>query len=128
MKKVLVFIVMVVIAVVFTTGTASAKTSDKQLAVNWANNYGGGYTIEKVITVSKGGIKGKIKGTKWTVKYPIIYRNIEISYHNLRHTLIRAYNNAKMLRQKVKKGKKVIVYMVEKNGDVCAMVCFGKVK
>ena len=114
MKKTLVFIVMVVIAVVFSTGAASAKTSDLQLAKNWAKNHGGGYTIEKVITVSKGGIKGKIKGTKWTVKYPIIYRNIEISYHNLRHTLILAYNNSKMLRQKVKKGKKVACYMIEK--------------
>ena len=128
MKRVLVFIVMVVIAVVFTTGTASAKTNDYQRAVNWANNHGGGYTIEKVITVANGGYKVKVKGTKWTVKYPIIYRNIEISYHNLRHTLIRAYNNSKMLRQKVKKGKKVACYMIEKNGDVCAMVCCGKVK
>ncbi len=100
MKKVIIIIMMVVVAVVFTTGAASAKTSDLQLAVNWANNHGGGYTIEKVITVSKGGTKGKVKGTKWTVKYP----------------------------KKVKKGKKVIVYMVEKNGDVCAMVCLGKVK
>lgn len=100
MKKILVFIVMVVIAVVFTTGTASAKTSDLQLAKNWAKNHGGGYTIEKVITVSKGGTKGNVKDTKWIVKYP----------------------------KKVKKGKKVIVYMVEKNGDVCAMVCLGKVK
>lgn len=100
MKKILVVIVMVVIAVVFTTGTASAKTSDKQLAQNWANNHGGGYTIEKVITIAKGGTKGKVKSTNWIVKYP----------------------------KKVKKGKKVTCYMVEKNGDVCAMVCLGKVK
>ena len=97
MKKILVVIVMVVIAVVFSTGAASAKTSDKQLAQNWVNSHGGGYTIEKVITVANGGYKVEVKGTKWTVKYPIIYRNIEISYHNLRHTLIRAYNNSKML-------------------------------
>lgn len=100
MKKILVVIVMVVIAVVFTTGTASAKTNDYQLAKNWTKNHGGDYTIEKVITVAKGGYKGKVKGTKWTVKYP----------------------------KKVKKGKKVTVYMIEKNGDVCAMVCCGKVK
>ena len=100
MKKILVVIMMVVVAVVFSTGAASAKTSDLQLAKNWANNHGGGYTIEKVITVSKGGTKGNIKGTKWTVKYP----------------------------KKVKKGKKVACYMIEKNGDVEAMVCLGKVK
>ena len=100
MKKVLVVMMMVVIAMVFSTGAASAKTSDKQLAQNWVNNHGGGYTIEKVITVSKGGTKGKVKGTKWMVKYP----------------------------KKVKKGKKVTVYMVEKNGDVCAMICLGVVK
>ena len=100
MKRVLVVMMVVVIAVVFSTCTASAKTSDKQLAVNWANNHGGGYTIEKVITVSKGGTTGQVKGTKWRVKYP----------------------------KKVKKGKKVTCYMIEKNGDVCAMVCCGKVK
>ena len=100
MKKIIIVMVMVVIAVVFTTGAASAKTNDYQLSKNWADNHGGGYTIEKVITVSKGGTKGNVKGTKWTVKYP----------------------------KKVKKGKKVTVYMIEKNGDVCAMVCCGKVK
>lgn len=100
MKKVLLVIMMVVIAVVFTTGAASAKTSDKQLAQNWINNHGGGYTIEKVITVSNGGYKGKVKRTKWTVKYP----------------------------KKVKKGKKVTCYMIEKNGDVKAMVCLGRIK
>lgn len=100
MKKVLVVIMMVVIAVVFSTGAASAKTSDKQLAQNWVNNHGGGYTIEKVITISKGGKKGKVKGTSYIVKYP----------------------------KKIKKGKRVTCYMIEKNGDVCAMVACGKVK
>ena len=100
MKRVLVVMMVVVIAVVFTTGTASAKTNDLQLAKNWAKNHGGGYTIEKVITVSKGGAKGKVQGTKYVVRYP----------------------------KKVKKGKKVTCYMIEKNGDVKAMVCLGKVK
>lgn len=99
MKKVFV-ICIIALVLIFSSVTSYGGTSDKQLAINWANNHGGGYTIEKVITVSKGGTKGKIKGTKWTVKYP----------------------------KKVKKGKKVTVYMVEKNGDVYAMICLGKVK
>lgn len=96
------FVVMLIITItlVFTTTTTCATTSDYQLAKNWANKHGGGYTIEKVITVAQGGYKGKVKGTKWTVKYP----------------------------KKVKKGKRVTVYMIEKNGDVYAMVCCGKIK
>lgn len=96
------FVAMIIALMVALSGVsiASAGTSDKQLAENWANSHGGGYTITKVITVSKGGKKGQVKGTKWTVKYP----------------------------KKVKKGKKITVYMVEKNGDVYAMVCLGKVK
>ena len=80
--------------------TSYGGTSDYQKAVNWSNSHGGGYTIEKVVTISKGGTKGKVKGTSYNVKYP----------------------------KKVKKGKKVTCYMIEKNGDVCAMVCLGKVK
>ena len=90
----------ITLALILSSVTSYGATSDKQLAVNWVNNHGGGYTITKVITVSKGGTKGKVKGTKWAVKYP----------------------------KKVKKGKNVTVYMIEKNGDVCAMVCLGKVK
>lgn len=95
-------IIICIIALVLTLSsvTSYGATSDKQLAQNWVNNHGGGYTITKVITISKGGTKGKVKGTKYTVKYP----------------------------KKVKKGKKVTVYMIEKNGDVKAMVCLGKVK
>ena len=100
MKKALIISLVVCIAMMFCSVTAFGGTSDKQLAQNWANSHGGGYTIEKVVTVSKGGTKGQVKGTKWTVKYP----------------------------KKVKKGKKVTVYMVEKSGDVKAMVCLGKVK
>ena len=90
----------VIIMLMAVSTTAFGGTSDKQLAQNWANSHGGGYTIEKVITVSKGGTKGKVKGTSYTVRYP----------------------------KKVKKGKKVTVYMVEKNGEVYAMVALGKVK
>ena len=93
-------IIIVVVALMLTTCTTYAKSNDYEIAKQWANNHGGGYTITKVITISKGGTKGKVKGTKWAVKYP----------------------------KKVKKGKKVTVYMVEKNGDVKAMVCLGKVK
>ena len=81
MKKVFI-ICIIALTLIFSSVTSYGGTSDKQLAINWANNHGGGYTIEKVITVSKGGTKGK----------------------------------------------KVTVYMVEKNGDVYAMVCLGKVK
>ena len=93
-------ICIITLVLMFSSVASYGATSDKQLAQNWVNNHGGGYTITKVITISKGGKKGKVKGTKYIVKYP----------------------------KKVKKGKKVTVYMVEKNGDVCAMVCLGKVK
>ena len=92
--------VIVLVVMALSGATASAGTSDYQLAKNWANKHGGGYTIEKVVTVAQGGYKGKVKGAKWTVKYP----------------------------KKVTKGKTVNVYMVEKSGDVKAMVCLGKVK
>lgn len=100
MKKHFITVLVAVVIAFSGVSFAHAGTSDKQLAENWANSHGGGYTITKVITVSKGGKKGQVKGTKWTVKYP----------------------------KKVKKGKKVTVYMIEKNGDVYAMVCLGKVK
>lgn len=98
MKKAI--IVLIIVAIFSTCDISFGATSDYQLAQNWVNSHGGGYTIEKVVTVSKGGTKGQVKGTKWIVKYP----------------------------KKVKKGKKVTVYMVEKNGDVEAMVCLGKIK
>ena len=98
MKKAI--IVLVIVAILSCCDIAHGATSDKQLATEWANAHGGGYTIEKVVTVAKGGKVGKVKGTRYTVKYP----------------------------RKVKKGKTVTVYMVEKNGEVYAMVCLGKVK
>lgn len=93
-------IISVIIALMLTTCTTYAKSNDYDIAKQWVKNHDGKYTITKVVTISKGGTKGKVKGTNWVVKYP----------------------------KKVKKGKKVTVYMVEKNGDVCAMVCLGKVK
>ena len=93
-------IISVIIALMLTTCTTYAKSNDYDIAKQWVKNHDGKYTITKVVTISKGGKKGKVKGTNWTVKYP----------------------------KKVKKGKKVTCYMIEKNGDVCAMVACGKVK
>ena len=99
MRKIFI-ICIIALVLIFSSVASYGATSDKQLAENWVNNHGGGYTITKVITISKGGKKGKVKGTSYIVKYP----------------------------KKVKKGKKVTCYMIEKNGDVCAMVACGKVK
>ena len=99
MKKLFV-VCIIALVLIFSSVTSYGATSDYQKAVNWSNSHGGGYTIEKVITIAKGGTKGKVKGTNWVVKYP----------------------------KKVKKGKRVVCYMIEKKGDVCAMVCLGKVK
>lgn len=99
MRK-LFIICIITLALIFSSVASYGGTSDYQLAKNWANKHGGGYTITKVVTVSKGGYKGQVKGTKWRVKYP----------------------------RKVAKGKRITVYMIEKNGDVYAMVALGKVK
>ena len=82
-----------------TKATTKAK-SNKALAKEWAKAHGGGFKIKKLVTISKGGKKGKVKGTSYIVKYP----------------------------KKVKKGKRVTCYMIEKNGEVYAMVACGKVK
>lgn len=74
--------------------------SNKALAKEWAKAHGGGFKIKKLVTISNGGKKGKVKGTSYIVKYP----------------------------KKVKKGKRVTCYMIEKNNEVYAMVCLGKVK
>lgn len=122
MKKVIIFTLVMVIAVVFSTGAASAKTSDLQLAKNWAKAHysepikvvnefkvpskrKGTTYIEKVRTVSDGGTKGHTVKGKYFVKYP----------------------------KKVKKGKKVTMYLVwnPKNNacdDVVAVVCLGMIK
>ena len=99
MKRILISVI-IALMLTMATCTTYATTSDYELARQWVKNHSGKYTITKVITVSKGGKKGNVKGTKWTVKYP----------------------------KKIKKGKRVVCYMIEKKGDVCAMVCCGKVK
>lgn len=99
MKHKLISLVLVLVMMVSTTCAASAA-SDYDLAKDWMNKHAKGGHIEKVNTTAKGGYKGKVNGTKYTVRYP----------------------------KKVKKGKKVTVYMVEKKGDVKAMICLGKVK
>ena len=93
-------IISVIIALTLTTCTTYAKSNDYDIAKKWVNNHSGKYTITKVITISQGGTKGNVKGTKYVVRYP----------------------------KKVKKGKRVVCYMIEKKGDVYAMVCCGKVK
>ena len=93
-------IISVIIALMLTTCTTYAKSNDYDIAKQWVKNHDGKYTITKVVTIAKGGTKGRVKGTKYIVRYP----------------------------KKVKKGKRVVCYMIEKNGDVCAMVCLGKVK
>lgn len=101
MKKFTIIIITIIMSFTCLVVPANASSkSDYQLAKEWKAKHCPKAHIEKVITISKGGYKGKVKGTKWTVKYP----------------------------KKVKKGKKVIVYMVEKKKDVVAMVCLGIVK
>ena len=100
MKKMIISLIVIVTMALASVPAYASAQSDYELAKSWANSHCNGATIEKVTTISKGGYKGKVKGTKWTVKYP----------------------------KKVKKGKKVTVYMVEKGNDVVAMVCLGKVK
>ena len=89
----------VIIMIALASMPAYGATSDAQLAQKYVNGHPG-TAIEKVVTVSKGGKKGQVKGTSYSVKYP----------------------------KSVKKGKKVTVYMITKGGDVVAMVCLGKVK
>lgn len=93
-------IILVILLFMLATCTTYAKSNDYEIAKQWVNNHDGKYTITKVVTISKGGTKGKVKGMKYVVRYP----------------------------KKVKKGKRVVCYMIEKKGDVCAMVCCGKVK
>lgn len=122
MKKSIIFTIVMVIAITFTTGTASAKTNDLQLAKNWTKSHysepikvvnefkvppkrKGTVYIEKVCTVSDGGKKGHTVKGKYVVRYP----------------------------KKVKKGKKITMYFVwnPKNNacdDVVAVVCLGVVK
>ena len=69
MRK-LFIICIITLALTFSSVASYGSTSDYQIAKNWANNHGGGYTITKVVTVSKGGYKGQVKNTRYIVKYP----------------------------------------------------------
>ena len=97
MRKLLVALAIIL---AMTAPSYASSQSDYDLAKAWANKHCKGATIEAVNTTAKGGCKGKVNGTKYTVKYP----------------------------KKVAKGKRVKVYFVEKKGDIKAMVCLGKVK
>lgn len=88
----------IIIAMTIATTGTASAASDYDLAKDWKAKHCKSGHIEKVNTTAQGGYKGK--AGKWTVKYP----------------------------KKVKKGKKVKVYMVVKNGDVKAMICLGIVK
>lgn len=119
MRIIIIMIVAVAIAL-SVTSPASAKASDLAKAKAWTHahykgkvvkvvNFGqvpecskGIVYIAKVKTISKGGKVGKIRGTKYKVRYP----------------------------KKVKKGKKVNVYWVYNPygcGEVVAIVTCGKV-
>lgn len=96
MKKLIAIMVMCV--VMGSPVTTYAKASDYSLAKAYATKHAA--KVEKVVTIAQGGKIGKVKGTRYRVRYP----------------------------KKVAKGKKVNVYMVEKRGDVIAMVCLGVIK
>lgn len=99
MKKVII-ICMIAIIFAMTTINVDASSSDYELAKEWRNNHYKNATIERVYTRSQGGYKGRVTDTNYIVKYP----------------------------KKIKKGKKVTIYMVVKNNDIKAMVCCGIVK
>lgn len=89
----------ITITMMLAASTGTASAaSDYDLAKDWKAKHCKSGHIEKVNTTAQGGYKGK--AGKYTVRYP----------------------------KKVKKGKKVKVYMIVKGGDVKAMICLGKVK
>lgn len=117
MKRTITIMILAVV-MMMTTTPVNANTNDLNLAKAWASEH---YTthdvkvvgmhkakasnttiyIERVKTKSIGHKKGKVIGTRYTVKYP----------------------------KNVKKGKKVTVYMVYDPGmEVDAMVCLGIIK
>lgn len=122
MKKLIILVVVAVMMAAATSTAGASEKSDLQLAKSWAKAHysepvkvvkefkvpakrKGTTYIEKVRTVSDGGKNGHTVKGAYHVKYPV----------------------------KVKKGKKVMVYMVwnPKNNacdDVVAMVCLGVVK
>lgn len=118
MKRIIIILALMVAIGMLTP--ASAKASDLAKAKAWANAHYKGKVVKvadfghvpecskrvvyiaKVKTISRGGKVGKIKGTKYKVRYP----------------------------KKVKKGKAINVYWVYSPhgcGEVVAIVCCGKV-
>ncbi len=118
MKRTIVIIAIIIVMGMITP--CNAKTSDLTKAKTWACSHYKGKVVRvvdfgkvpecskgtvyiaKVKTVSKGGKVGKIKGTKYKVRYP----------------------------KKVRKGKKVNVYWIYSpygNGEIAAIICCGKV-
>lgn len=122
MKRIISLAIVAIMALTATTGAASAKTSDLAKAKAWSKAHYKGKIVKvvdfgklpkdrkgivyivKVKTVSKGGHNGKVKGTRYVVGYP----------------------------KKVKKGKKVNVYLVynpytNNCDDVVAFIACGKI-
>ena len=88
-----------IITMMLAASTGTASAgTDYDLAKDWKAKHCKSGHIEKVNTTAQGGYKGK--AGRWYVRYP----------------------------KKVKKGKKVKVYMVVKGGDVKAMICLGIIK
>lgn len=118
MKKTIIIIIITALTIVFTTTPVHANTTDLNNAKAWINSHYSMHTvkvvnrgqvgndsntiyIERVKTKAISKSKGKVIGTRYTVKYP----------------------------KKVKKGKKITVYMIyDENFEITAMVCLGKVK
>ena len=100
MRKLLIAII---ITLAMVTPSFADSQSDYDLAKAWMNKHAKGGHITCLNTTAKGGYWGKVKGKNRGV---------------VRYT------------KKVKKGKKVKVYLVFKKGeDECsAFVCLGKVK
>lgn len=90
--------IMLAVMIALVPAGAMGKTSDADLAKAWKAEHCKSGHIEKVKTTAQGGYKGN--AGRWSVRYP----------------------------KKVKKGKRVTVYMVVKGDDVEAMICLGVVK
>lgn len=118
MRKTVIIIIMALTIFCTNTTPVHANTTDLNNAKAWINNH---YSMHDIKVVNRGNIgnddntiyiervktkaisktKGRVIGTKYTVKYP----------------------------KKVKKGKKITVYMVyDTNLEITAMSCCGIVK
>ena len=102
MKKAIATVLVAVVMILAPAGV-HAGTSDYDLAKAWMQAHAKGGHIETLNTTAKGGYKGKVSGKgRGIVRYP----------------------------KKVKKGRRVKVYLVFKKGEneCSAMICLGKVK